>query len=144
MRFKTHVRMESARLDMISLINCLFLLIIFFLLSSTVIVQPGIRVDLPVVSNLVPVREANEVFVTLTRDGKIYLAEKPCTWAGLKPRLRSLHKSDPSRLIVIKADNNVPHSHTTRLLSYAQAAGFSRIALAASKPVKGAGPKRIP
>ena len=142
MRFKTHLRVESPRLDMIALINCLFLLNIFFLLSSSVIFQPGIRVDLPVLSRFVPVREANELFITLTQRGQIYLAEKPCTWVGLKLRLRGLHKSDPSRVLVIKADSGLSHEHITRVLAYAQAAGFQKISLAVATPERmGAKPR---
>ena len=74
MRFKTRVKMETARLDMIALINCLFLLNIFFLLSSSVIFQPGVRVNLPSIPYQVGPREANEMFITLTQGGKVYLA----------------------------------------------------------------------
>ncbi len=117
-------------MDMIALINCLFLLNIFFLLSSSVIFQPGVRVNLPDIGRIAPAREANELFITLTRSGRVYLAEKPCTWIGLKLRLRSLHASDPSRVIVIKADSGLPHEEITRVLAYAQRAGFKKISLA--------------
>ena len=130
MRFKTRVKMETARLDMIALINCLFLLNIFFLLSSSVIFQPGVRVNLPSIPYRVGPREANEMFITLTQGGKVYLAEKPCTWEGLKLRLRTLHKSDPSRVLVIKADSGLSHEFITRAIAYAQSAGFTKISLA--------------
>ena len=130
MRFRTHVKMETARLDMIALINCLFLLNIFFLLSSSVIFQPGVRVNLPVVPRQVVSRDANELFVTLTQSGSVYLAEKPCTWEGLKLRLRKIHQTDPSRVIVIKADSSLSHEVITRVIAYAQAAGFTKISMA--------------
>ncbi len=130
MKFRTHLRTDSVRLDMIPLINCLFLLNIFFLLSSSVIFQPGIRVDLPMVPRQMQGLEANELFVTLAKDGKIFLAEKPCTWNGLKWRLRSMHKSDPSRVVVIKADSALPHEAITRAIGYVQMAGFGKISLA--------------
>ncbi len=136
MRFKTHIQMQNARIDLIPLINCLFLLNIFFLLSSSVIFQPGVRVNLPVVPRQVAAREANEMFVTLTKTGGIYLAEKPCTWEGLKLRLRTIHKTDPSRVIVIKADSGLPHEDITRAIAYVQAAGFTKISLAVAATQK--------
>ena len=137
MRFKTHIKAESARLDMIALINCLFLLNIFFLLSSTVIFQPGVRVNLPIVDRRpIAPREANELFVTLTTDGKVYLAEKSCTWIGFKLRLRALHKADPWRIVVIKADNNLRQEEVTRAIAYVQSAGFTKISLAVAAPQK--------
>ena len=141
MRYKTHVKMETARLDMIALINCLFLLNIFFLLSSSVIFQPGVRVNLPMVSRPVDVRDANELFVTLTLAGSVYLAEKPCTWEGLKLRLRTMHKSDPSRVVVIKADSGLSHEAITRVIAYVQAAGFTKISLAVATRQQSAGTK---
>ena len=134
MRFKTHLNRQSVRIDMIPLINCLFLLNIFFLLSSSVVFQPGIRVDMPVISRKFAGREANELFITLTKQGKIFLAEKPSTWEGLKLRLRTMHKTDPSRVIVIKADSGLPHESVARTLAYAQGAGFVKISLAVAVP----------
>ncbi len=144
MRFTTHVKMEAVRIDMIPLINCLFLLNIFFLLSSSVVFQPGIRVDLPAISRKFAGREANELFITLTQQGKIYLAEKPSTWEGLKLRLRTMHKTDPSRVIVIKADSSLPHESVARAMACAQAAGFTKISLAVAVPQEYASPREGP
>ena len=115
---------------MIALINCLFLLNIFFMLSSSVISQPGVRLNLPVVPREIYTREANELFITLTRENRIYVGERGCTWLGLKPRLRSMHKADPYRVVVIKADGGVPHETVTRVLSAIESAGFSKVSLA--------------
>ena len=80
-------------------------------------------------------RDANELFVTLTKSGKVYLAEKPCTWGSLKLRLRKMHQTDPSRVIVIKADSGLSHETITRALSYVQIAGFTKISMAvAARP----------
>ncbi len=143
MKFKTHVKMEAVRLDLISLINCLFLLNIFFLLSSSVIFQPGVRVNLPSVSmRTMQGREANELFITLTRDGRVYLAEKACTWIGLKLRLRSMHKADPSRMVVIKADSSLGHESVTRAIACTESAGFKKISMAVAAPPPAAKRKR--
>ncbi|MBU3912097.1 MAG: biopolymer transporter ExbD, partial [Candidatus Omnitrophica bacterium] len=47
MRLKRHVQFEKGHLDIAPLIDCVFLLLIFFLLTSNFIFQPGIKINLP-------------------------------------------------------------------------------------------------
>ena len=47
MRFKRHIELKKGQLDIAPLIDVVFLLLIFFMLTSTFISQQGIRVNLP-------------------------------------------------------------------------------------------------
>ena len=76
MRFKRKVFLEKGRLDIAPLIDVVFLLLIFFMLTSSFIFQPGIRVNLPrAVTSEVLHKEL--LIVTVTEDNEVFINERP-------------------------------------------------------------------
>lgn len=78
MRFKRKVFLEKGRLDIAPLIDVVFLLLIFFMLTSSFIFQPGIRVNLPrAVTSEVLHKEL--LVVTITSANEVFVNERPVT-----------------------------------------------------------------
>jgi biopolymer transport protein ExbD len=103
MKFKRKVQLEKGSLDIAPLIDVVFLLLIFFMLTSSYIFQPGIRVDLPrAVTSEVLHREL--LIVTVTSSNTIYINERPTEWDELVSRL-TLAAAD-EQPVLIRADKN--------------------------------------
>jgi biopolymer transport protein ExbD len=103
MRFKRKVKIEMGSLDIAPLIDVVFLLLIFFMLTSSYIFQPGIRVDLPrAVTSEVLHREL--LIVTVTSLNSIYINERPTEWDELVSRLALAAADDQP--VLIRADKN--------------------------------------
>ena len=67
---------EEPSLDMTPLVDVVFLLIVFFMLSTTFIVLPGIHVDLPRASSERITLEPDEIVLSVDKDGRMYFGEK--------------------------------------------------------------------
>ena len=103
MRFKRKISIEKGQLDLAPLIDVVFLLLIFFMLTSSFIFQPGIRVNLPkAVTSEVLHRDV--LVVTISKDDKIYINERPIEGEELISRVTMAANDDQP--ILIKADKD--------------------------------------
>ncbi|MEA3488951.1 MAG: biopolymer transporter ExbD [Candidatus Omnitrophota bacterium] len=98
MKFKRKVFLEKGRLDIAPLIDVVFLLLIFFMLTSSFIFQPGIRVNLPrAVTSEVLHREL--LILTVTEGNEVFLNERPVSGDELVSRITIAARDNQPLLI---------------------------------------------
>lgn len=128
MKFK-RVKLKEAGLDITPLIDVVFLLLIFFLLSSSFIMQPGIKVTLPEATTD-DIKTKKDAFVTITRDGSYFLNEQAISLAVLPDKLRVMVAGEVDQLLIVKADREVTHGRVVEVMDIAKRAGIDRLAIA--------------
>ncbi len=128
MRKITTLRVNT-KLDMTPLIDVVFLLIIFFMLSSSFILQPGIKVSLPE-SNVSEPQVEKTVEITITQENFIFYNADRISFDELKLKFLSLTKTAPNSTIVIKADGNVKHFKVVEIMALAKENGLKKLAIA--------------
>lgn len=129
MRFAI-ARRADPLVDVTPMIDVVFQLVLFFMVSTTFKTAPGIQVDLPRSSQDVVVAEDEDINIWMTLDGELYIDEVPVDLAGLRTRLQRAADRDPDTLIVIKADTGVEHGRVVQVMDLARARGLSRLAIA--------------
>ena len=132
-------RVYAGRLDPVPLINVVFLLLIFFLISSSLVFQPGIPVDLPPAVNP-NMNVTDTLLVTINRNGVLYFNDKRVEWAELERELRELvldskvaaanragtritgfgDKTVRNPALILRADRNVPYDRIMQVISLAR------------------------
>ena len=112
-----------------SLTDVVFLLLIFFLLSSTFIVQPGIKVKLPK-SETTEVSSEKNVTISITRDGTYYLNEERVTLSSLPALLQQKFVFGKEQIVVIKADRDVTLQSAVDVMDIAKSVGFDKFSIA--------------
>lgn len=115
--------------NFVSLTDIVMLLLIFFLLASSFLLQPGIKVKLPKVKAIETDAEKN-IILTLTREGNVYLNYEPVSWDELPTRLYQGILKLPNSLVVIMADEEVPLSLAVTLIDIAKGAGAEKFFVA--------------
>jgi len=103
MKFKRTQNLEAGKLDMTPLIDVVFLLLIFFMLTSSFVLQPGIKVSLPEAQSAEVIHQ-HENIITLTKNKHIYFNEK----LVLKDKLEQILAKIAKKSIIIQADGSVP------------------------------------
>ena len=129
MKFKRNLYVEDVLLDMVPLINCVFLLLIFFLLTSNFIFQPGIKINLPKAVTSEVIQE-NTVVITVTADNRFYLNETPVTLLELKSKLEKASNVEP---ILIKADRDVALSIVINIWDFCRGIGIKQVNIATNQ-----------
>lgn len=130
MKFR-ELRRVQAQPSMTAMIDIIFLLLLFFVLSSSFIVQPGIKINLPqTVSSEQPTRK--DLIVIIARDLRIFVNNDQVTFEALWGRLIEELKFQRQGTLVLRADRDVPHGFVVRIMDVAKQAGATRIAIATS------------
>ena len=110
----------------VPLINVLFLVVVFFAMSSRFVLQPGLAVTLPLSPfTLTPQHDSQIVSITSTPVPAIYHREQKVTIEELAVRLRDMRTRD--RSLIIRADRGTPYELVMQITNQALQNGFSVI-----------------
>ena len=112
-----------------SLTDVVMLLLIFFLLSSSFVIQPGIKVQLPKAETGETQTDKN-ITVTLTEKGLVYLNTEQVTIETLGQKLSAAMQKASDKVVVIKADRDVTLQNTVQVIDIAKAVGATRFMIA--------------
>lgn len=113
----------------IGLTDIVLLLLIFFLLSSTYILQPGIKVELPE-AQVVETVERQILTVTIPLSGGVYLNDEPVSLAELPARLQQELAGDVDKDIILRADEDIPFKRAVEIMDIAKRVGAGRFLVA--------------
>jgi len=131
MRFSQPKREEiSLGVSIAPLIDIVFLLLIFFMLTSHFDIISGIDITLPDISERGSDQSVDIITVSLDKTGNCYLQKKKVTLKELYLRLEELTKEKKINLI-LNADRDVTHGHVVRIMDLAKKAGINSIVIAA-------------
>jgi len=123
-------RRDEPKVDLTPMVDVVFLLLIFFMISTTFIETPGLSIKLPESSTQVAEKEPKELKIYLSKEGEIYLGEEKMTTAALKRHLDGYGKQAEHMTFLLLADKDARHGKVVELMDLAKVAGFSKLAIA--------------
>ena len=138
-RGRTWRKRGDLQLELTPLIDVIFLLLIFFLITTTFVSQSrqetAIIISLPKGKMGVSIKEVDKVTLVINESGEIFVNDEttPVTEDELRGRLESLHEESPDALIEIKADEKAYHGDVTRVLDIVDEVGFESIGVGLEK-----------
>ncbi len=118
-------RRPSLSIELSPLIDCVFLLLIFFMLSSTML-APAIELDLPSASLAGDV-QAPEIVVTVDASGRMLLNAEEIRVEELSVRLSAMVSGSRRKVVTYRGDSGSDHATFVRVLEAAQAAGADHV-----------------
>ena len=133
MRFKRHLELEKGvkQIDIAPLIDIVFQLLIFFLLTSSFIFQPGIKINLPKAVTSQIVQEQN-IAIIVTAENLIYIQDKVYTIKELSGRLKEAAREN--RPILINADKKASLGRVVEVWDLCRSLGISTVNIATNQP----------
>ncbi len=130
MKFKRRVFLEKGHLDIAPLIDVIFLLLVFFMLTSSFIFQPGIKINLPKALTSEVIQRENLIIV-ITEDNSIYIDERLIDTDELSSRLRIAARE--SKPILIKADRKASLGRVVEIWDLCRVEGVQKINIATTQ-----------
>ncbi len=130
MRFQTR-KQDDVQLDMTPLVDIVFLLLIFFMLSTSLSVNPGIKIDLPKSSAEQVKKKKTTLRVAIEATGSIFLEGKKLSLDQLREKFAAVGKAKgDDALVVIEADRKVYHGLVVKVMDAAKTSGLNKLAIA--------------
>lgn len=133
MRFRRGIKLVKGQIDMAPLINVVFLLLIFFILTSGFVVQPGISVNLPKAVTSEALHK-NSLVILVTNSDLVYINDRAINTQELDSRLRIAAKE--KRPLLIKADRRASMGKIVEVWDMCRDIGISQINIATSQDIK--------
>jgi biopolymer transport protein ExbD len=130
MRFR-RTKEDEVRMPLASFIDIVFLLLIFFLVTSHFDVASGVRIRLPQVASMLYDQKDNRITVLIDASGQIFLEGKKIDLKDLGERLKTMVKKKNQVQLVLQADKDTKHGFVVQTMDVAKAAGIQSIVIAA-------------
>jgi len=129
-RIRRRSALKTGHIDMAPMIDVVFLLLIFFMLTSNFILQPGIKVRLPraVTSEVIG---SDNLTITITRQDLLFLNEKPIQIGPLNERLREAARRKEN--VLIKADTASSLGRVVEIWDMARELGIDHVNIASNR-----------
>jgi len=131
-------RREDPGVDLTPLIDVVFLLLIFFMVSTTFIRETQLKIDLPEASGELQEIEENVIEITVDQRGDYAVNHRLLVNNEIDTLLRALREAvaarDPSARVIITADANASHQNVVRAMDAAGRVGLSRISITTRQP----------
>lgn len=127
-RVETHQR-TSPDIGIAPLVDCVLLLLIFFLLTSGFSDSRSIKINLPR-SSTAQVAEKENIEIVVSDTGKIVLQDKAIVITDLTRALEDAVAHQGKRPVFMKADRLVPLGEVTRVIDCVRAAGLETVSIA--------------
>jgi biopolymer transport protein ExbD len=142
-KFSAEESSESiiAEINITPLTDVFLVLLIIFMITTSVMVESAAKVNLPKATQTV--QEARGLTVSVTADNKIFVNQMQVDVSQLQPTLHDLLADDPKKLVILQGDQSVLLGEAVRIMDIAKRAGAQAISIAAQKesaPAASGGP----
>jgi biopolymer transport protein ExbD len=136
-RFQSLAQDEGgeAAIDISPLMDCVFILLIFFIVTTTFVEETGVEVDKPQASSSVNL-EKNSVLLAVTADGAVVSGGSAIGVAGVRPLVARLLQKEKDMPVIVQADRVVPSGLLVHVIDEAKLGGALKVSIATAKGAK--------
>ena len=126
-RNETADTQDEAGIDMSPLIDCVFILLIFFIVTTTFVEEPGVEIVKPIAVSAAQL-EKTSVLIALTAKGEIVYGKKEIGISGVQPLVKRMIQKEMVPVIV-QADQGSPSGLLVRIIDEAKLAGAHKVSV---------------
>ena len=120
-----------AEINMTPLIDVMLVLLIIFMVTSSVSLESGLDIDIPNTVSDTNKQEGRSVLVSLDKDGKISVQGTLVDWNSLQSAISEALKSEQTGLVIFEGDKSSQLGMAVEVMDVAKAAGAEKFAIAA-------------
>ncbi|WP_299072568.1 biopolymer transporter ExbD [uncultured Paraglaciecola sp.] len=120
---------EDAAIDMTPMLDIVFIMLIFFIVTTVFVKEAGVDVNKPNGDLAVMPKNAN-IFIGVTEDGKVWMDKRQIDADSVRANLERLMAEQPSDIIIIQADKKAEHGLVVEVMDQIKSAGIDRISIA--------------
>lgn len=119
---------DETAIDMSPLIDCVFILLIFFIVTTTFVEETGVEVDKPQAASASQL-EKSSILIALTEAGEVVYGGRDIGISGVLPLVKQMVQSEDLP-VIIQADKASPSGMLVRIIDEAKLAGATKVSVA--------------
>ncbi|MBN1625667.1 MAG: biopolymer transporter ExbD [Deltaproteobacteria bacterium] len=123
---------KDTEINMAPLIDMVFILLIFFLVTTSFVKESGVEVKRPIASTA-ETAEKTTIIVAVTEDGAVWIDSKNVDIRSVRATMERFRHENPLGNVVITADKNSLFGVSIEVLDEVRAAGITNVVVAATK-----------
>ncbi len=130
-----HSRRQSgvvAEINMTPLIDMVFILLIFFIVTTSFVKETGVDVNRPSAKTAVKKELAN-IMVAIKPNGEIWIDKRSVDIRAVRANIERLHAENPEGSVIILADKEAKSGLLIQVMDQARLAGVSNVSIAAER-----------
>lgn len=131
--FQANNAAQEANVDITPMLDVVFIMLIFFIVTATFTKESGIDINPPQAATATVQEKAN-ILVAIDENNKVWINRRQVDVRALRPNIERLHAENPKGSVVIQADKNSTNERLVQVMDASRQAGVFEIALAAKEP----------
>ncbi|MFW7377728.1 MAG: ExbD/TolR family protein [Oligoflexus sp.] len=128
-RFKKRSE-DEAGIDMTPMLDIVFIMLIFFIVTTSFVKESGIDVNRPSAATTVQKERAN-ILIAITDNGDIWLQKRQIDLRSVRANIEKLHAENPEGSVVIQADKGAKTGTLIQVMDQIRLAGVANVSIAA-------------
>ena len=133
MRVKRHTgQVNDTEIDMTPMLDIVFIMLIFFIVTTSFIKEAGVDVKRPDASTAQR-QEASSIYVAITPDGEIWIDRQMVDLRALRTQVERLRLENPEAAAVVQADTDARHGLVVIVMDQLRLGGVETISVAATQ-----------
>ena len=131
MRRYSHQVEEEAGIDLTPMLDVVFIMLIFFIVTSSFIKESGIEVNRPQ-ADTASSQEKGNILIAVTADGQVWLDKQVVDVRSVRAHVERMRQEQPEGMVVVQADQDARTGLVVQVMDQARLAGVQDVVLAAS------------
>jgi len=123
---------DESGVDITPMLDVVFIMLIFFIVTATFIKEAGIDVDKPEAATAV-VQEKASILVAIDAEDRVWINRREVDVRSVRSIIERLHAENPKGTVVIQADRDSRNNTLVQVMDASRRAGVYEIALAANR-----------
>jgi biopolymer transport protein ExbD len=124
---------EEEGVDMTPMLDIVFIMLIFFIVTASFVKEAGIDVNRPGAVTAEK-KEKASILVAITDKGEIWIDKRPVDVRAVRANIERLRAENPQGSVVIQADKESKNGLLVKVMDAARQAGVENVSLAAETP----------
>jgi len=125
---------DETGIDLTPMLDVVFIMLIFFIVTSTFIKEAGVEVQRPQAQTASPQDKGN-ILIAITADGQVWMDKKAVDIRSVRAHVERMRVEQPDGAVVVQADQDARTGLVVQVMDQARLAGVRDVALAASSGV---------
>ncbi|OFZ67844.1 MAG: hypothetical protein A2328_09670, partial [Bdellovibrionales bacterium RIFOXYB2_FULL_36_6] len=121
----------TAIINMTPLIDIMLVLLIIFMMTSSITLESGLDIDIPKTTSNTSAKENKAVILSLAKNGEIFVQGKKINFESIKAEISKSLEAENSELVIFEGDYQATLGKTIEIMDLAKEAGAKRFAIAA-------------